>query len=477
MPKDRNTTQVNPNIARATKPSRWWHRALIWCAFLCGSVIILLSFGVWQYTEFRTQALDRLANDLNARVGHISTSTGLMLGQTQSLDQFAERLKSTPKIVQLSVFGEVDVLWSDTSRPPAANQYKIHRSLLLTPQADQLVADVYLPSLAWYQSVIAPSEHLVEMAFKVIDRAGDTGIVMLKAQAESTLIEARWAALKSLLAATLCAFALAALALVLLPKKRQNPVQPVASVVPPESDVEKLEALLKQAKNHHKSIRTASSHAVQLNEQFLRRVGTDLHDGPSQSISYAILRLRHYQNTEAAKEIGYEYFALIESLESALEEIRGISKGLVLPELENLSLHQCLRKVVALHRSKAGDIEIDELYQDLPPHLDMGIKICAYRFVQEGLNNAIHHGQAKRVRVFAGVNRRLLTVTLKDDGMGFRVSKLEGDNSRLGILGLRDRIESIGGKFNINSVIGVGTALKLTVSLQDEDLIDENSVK
>ncbi|MEO0367953.1 MAG: ATP-binding protein, partial [Pseudomonadota bacterium] len=169
------------------------------------------------------------------------------------------------------------------------------------------------------------------------------------------------------------------------------------------------------------------------------------------------------------KSIGHEYFSVIESLEQALEEIRGISKGLVLPELENLSLEKCIRKVVVLHRSKVRNLEIEEFYAELAQPVDLSIKICAYRFVQEALNNATRHGQAKRCKVKAELIDGVLTVSVKDDGMGFRVSKLQSDNNRLGLLGLRDRVESIGGKFSINSVLGVGTALKLSFSLPEND--------
>jgi len=53
---------------------------------------------------------------------------------------------------------------------------------------------------------------------------------------------------------------------------------------------------------------------------------------------------------------------------------------------------------------------------------------------------------------------------LKDNGKGFRTSLLEKDSRHLGLIGLKDRIESIGGSFTINSELGVGTAIKFTVS-------------
>lgn len=217
-----------------------------------------------------------------------------------------------------------------------------------------------------------------------------------------------------------------------------------------------------------RTMKTASSRAVELNEEFLRRTGADLHDGPAQLISYAMLRLNQISKSEEAKRLGYEFHTIKEALENSLEEVRGISSGLVLPELEAVSLEQCLSKVVVLHRSKS-DCDIKEYYRNLPDEMPLPIKICTYRFLQEGLNNADRHGKAKKCKVSAYVTNHVLHLSLKDNGVGFRKSLLAARGGHLGLLGLKDRIESLGGTFRVNSELGVGTALKLSLNLTDDD--------
>ena len=229
----------------------------------------------------------------------------------------------------------------------------------------------------------------------------------------------------------------------------------------------KLSELLLNHKDVRKSMKTASSRAVELNEQFLRRVGSDLHDGPAQSMGFAILRLDKISKTEAARNLNHEFHVVKEAMESALEEVRGISSGLVLPELEDLTLEQALRKVVLRHKH-TSETEVTQYYTDLPAQIPLPIKICAYRFVQEGLNNAHRHGRAAKCRVTAYVKDDVLHLTLKDNGMGFRKSQLSSDGGHLGLMGLKDRIESLGGRFSINSELGVGTAIKVSVSLTDD---------
>lgn len=232
--------------------------------------------------------------------------------------------------------------------------------------------------------------------------------------------------------------------------------------------IARLSKLLTANKDMQRSMKTASARAVELNEQFLRRVGADLHDGPAQMIGFAVLRLAQVNKQEVAKQFGHEFHAVRQALDESLEEIRGISSGLVLPELEHMSLEECLRKVVVLHGSKS-DAEVAQYYQDLPNNIPLPIKITAYRFTQEGLNNAHRHGKATKCRLNAFVKGDVLHLSLKDNGTGFRKSTLSPSGGHLGLMGLKDRVESLGGRFSINSELGVGTALKLSISLRDDN--------
>lgn len=229
-----------------------------------------------------------------------------------------------------------------------------------------------------------------------------------------------------------------------------------------------LSSLLEENKTLQRNMKTASSRAVELNERFLRRVGADLHDGPAQSIGYAVLRLNQVNSKEISEKLGHEFHAVKEALNESLEEIRGISSGLVLPELEKMSLEEAVRKVIERHKMKTGT-EVKEDYFNLPDDISLPIKICAYRFAQEGLNNAYKHGNAEKCRFTAQVINDVLHLSLKDNGMGFRKSVLNTDGGHLGLVGLKDRIESLGGKLNINSELGVGTAIKVSVKLSSDD--------
>ena len=127
-----------------------------------------------------------------------------------------------------------------------------------------------------------------------------------------------------------------------------------------------------------------------------------------------------------------------------------------------------LRKVITLHGAKS-EAEASQFYQDLPSDIPLPIQICAYRFLQEGLNNAHRHGSADKCRVSAYLQKGELIISLKDNGVGFRKSALNNDGVHLGLSGLKDRIASLGGSLGINSELGVGTSLKFSIRISEDD--------
>jgi signal transduction histidine kinase len=217
-------------------------------------------------------------------------------------------------------------------------------------------------------------------------------------------------------------------------------------------------------------IRQASRRGVELNEQSLRRIGSELHDGPVQSIGFALLKLDSIvddrDESASASEPDTDLVAKIrDALNHALQEVRSLSSGLVIPELKDQSAKQAIVKVIDRHEKRTGTTVKRDLDR-LPEALDNSTKICLYRLVQEGLNNAYRHGKGVDQYVGIEVHNSRLTLTLSDAGPGMdaKDSNKINDPEHLGIRGMRERVESLGGDFHITSNhrnIGV----KLTAAL------------
>jgi len=208
-----------------------------------------------------------------------------------------------------------------------------------------------------------------------------------------------------------------------------------------------VESIASQNVELRKQIEKASRRLSKLSEANLRRVGADLHDGPAQLISLVALRLDAWQRIRGkARQSAYE--EMRSALEAALAELRQISRGLVLPELEELALGDVIELAITTHEGRS--------HISVRRELDLGemtapesAKICIYRFVQEGLNNAFRH---------AGGKEQAVTATMAGGEIVVRVTNALADNDppgtageKMGLIGLRDRVESLGGKFSFET--------------------------
>jgi len=213
----------------------------------------------------------------------------------------------------------------------------------------------------------------------------------------------------------------------------------------------------------------ASQRSVDISERVLRRIGSDLHDGPAQHLSIALLRMDALgvtvANDACYRQEDHDNFMRIKgALGDALKETRNISAGLALPELEGLSVKQVLIKAAEAHMRRTG-MNVDMNIGQLPHYVKQSIKICLYRVVQETLNNSFQHAGTKNASLRAKVDNRSLVVTSFDNGPGFVPSQIATSSDGLGLSGLRERIESLGGHFKLDSAPGKGTTITVMFGL------------
>jgi signal transduction histidine kinase len=210
-------------------------------------------------------------------------------------------------------------------------------------------------------------------------------------------------------------------------------------------------------------IQRASLRASELNERHLRRISAELHDGPAQALALAALRLdtlpRRMANGDGEEELG----VIRSSLADAMREMREISRGLSLPQIEGKSLAEVLALVIGAHERRTGTRVAADLgpCADSGRSLDHSAAICVYRFVQEGLSNAFRHGGGVGQSVSCAVDGDALTITLEDAGPGFDSA---APSNGLGLAGLRERVESIGGEFRLEGRPGHGARLSMTLT-------------
>jgi signal transduction histidine kinase len=151
-----------------------------------------------------------------------------------------------------------------------------------------------------------------------------------------------------------------------------------------------------------------------------------------------------------------------DTLVDALNEIRQLSAGLVLPELEGLPLAGALQLAANAHvRRRQLPVKIE--IGDLPVVVPSLMKTTLYRVVQEGLNNAYNHAGGKDQILRARCYDDVIEVEVVDGGEGGAARKMHGGLCGLGLMGLRDRLSSLGGTIEFESQAGIGSRLMARV--------------
>ncbi len=232
-----------------------------------------------------------------------------------------------------------------------------------------------------------------------------------------------------------------------------------------ERRVEDLSGLLKQNEVLRLRVQNASSRATIINERYLKRISADLHDGPAQLLALVLLKMGKLPKAKTSglsNEMPFQ-----EYIEEAMREIRNISHGLTLPQIETMGLSKLVSAAVNAHKRRTGT----QVTLDLPVetvNLTQSEKTCIYRFIQEGLSNAFRHADGVGQSVGVNVHDNLLVVSIADKGVGFEVGS--GAKDGIGLAGLRERIESLGGGFEIESS-HQGTRLRMELKISNGETI------
>ncbi|CCV04216.1 Two-component, sensor histidine kinase [Mesorhizobium metallidurans STM 2683] len=232
-----------------------------------------------------------------------------------------------------------------------------------------------------------------------------------------------------------------------------------------EAKIAELQELLSQNSKLRHRVQRASRRATAINERYLRRIGADLHDGPAQLVALAALRMDSLHLIDPAapsRDRKAEIADIHHTLDEAMREIRAICNGLVLPQIETAAVGDILRLAVTEHQRRTASSVSLTLPARLP-ELGTSERISIYRFAQEGLNNAWRHANGKDQAVDASLTGGKLKIQVSDGGPGFDLASSQG----LGLAGLRERIESIGGHFETSSSTK-GTRLTVTLPIEEQ---------
>jgi PAS domain S-box-containing protein len=199
-------------------------------------------------------------------------------------------------------------------------------------------------------------------------------------------------------------------------------------------------------------------------EQERQQIARDLHDGPVQALTGATFALRGLLMEPCAPEIATQLEALQTTMQEQINELRVYAGELRPPSLAKFGLGKAIRSHLGTFQEKHPEIQcyFDEVQDEtrLPEEKSLAL----FRIFQETLVNILKHAQAAEVQIHLSQKHDQVALEIRDNGKGFEIPNdwLElARQGHLGLVGMRERAEAIGGQFEVYSQPGQGTFIRV----------------
>lgn len=227
-----------------------------------------------------------------------------------------------------------------------------------------------------------------------------------------------------------------------------------------------------ERKRAEEVLRSLSRRIIEAQELERRRVARELHDSVNQLLSSVKFRLQAAEEKipsrekAALKDAGEAKYLL----EDAIREIRRISQNLRPSVLDDLGLLAAIRSTCA-EFEKRTEMVVELKSSRIPKRLPPEIELSLYRIIQESLSNVEKHSGATRVTLKLSRQNSSIIASVSDNGMGFslqEVTRQKGEKAGFGLVGMRERVSSVGGSLDILSGLRKGTEIVVRIPLENE---------
>ncbi|MAU12509.1 MAG: hypothetical protein CL607_21990 [Anaerolineaceae bacterium] len=210
---------------------------------------------------------------------------------------------------------------------------------------------------------------------------------------------------------------------------------------------------------------------VSAQEEERQRISRELHDETGQALTSMLVHLKMLERSDNLDHVKTGVEDLRKVVGRTLQEVRRLAADLRPSALDDLGLISALEGHIYEYAKQTGldvDFQTDHL-DDI--RLPRDVEILLYRVVQEALTNIAKHAQAQHINVEIYREHSRINASVKDDGCGFNVNDLLKNSDRgLGLLGMQERVQLLGGTFQLESKPGQGTQLQIELTVPENSL-------
>lgn len=198
-------------------------------------------------------------------------------------------------------------------------------------------------------------------------------------------------------------------------------------------------------------------------EEERRRIARELHDSTSQSLTSLMVGLRTLEGACDAPQVHQHTQELRQVVGQVLDDVHTLAVQLRPSVLDDLGLSAALDRLVK-EWSRRHNVPVDMVVHLGGERLPDAIETALYRILQEALTNVARHAQAGSVSILVERRQHDVVAVIEDDGIGFAAGRIHSDG-HLGLAGIRERAELLGGSITIESSPGSGASLYIQLPL------------
>jgi len=226
--------------------------------------------------------------------------------------------------------------------------------------------------------------------------------------------------------------------------------------------------LLNQSQNLQEQMRLLSHRVLSVQEEERKRISRELHDVIAQiltgiNVQLAALKLDATANTRG---LGKKILSTQRLVEKSVDIIHRFARELRPAVLDDLGLMPAIHSY-AKKFSKETGIPVHMTTYEGVESLNSANRTVFYRVAQEALTNIGRHARASQVNISIREYGETVSIIIRDNGRSFDVQKVLNakKSKRLGLLGMRERVEMLGGAFSVESAPGKGTTIRANIPL------------
>jgi signal transduction histidine kinase/ligand-binding sensor domain-containing protein len=233
-----------------------------------------------------------------------------------------------------------------------------------------------------------------------------------------------------------------------------------------------LEQLQREREEAYVGLRQLTGRLESAKEEERGRISRELHDEFGQTLTAAKLNLQMLRQVTADAPAAQRLDDSVGMIDGMIAQARNIALGLRPPLLDEAGLVAALDHHLKTLEGRSGvriELDASQLRVDIPPAMN----VTVFRLVQEAVNNALRHAQARTIRVTLGDDAQALKLVIEDDGVGFdheAVAQRARRGEHLGLLGMTERARSAGGSIALDSRPGRGSRIEVRLPFSSEEI-------